>query len=122
MNLAADPGCHDSLVILLRIMRQINPMAKAWANVERHQHQVAKRRVYRVKSIRSAIEFLDGMHRYERTFSDKAVGEFKVMGGKEAKELNEKLFEDYLMAMHKNKKGRSLERWKVVEKFIQDND
>ncbi len=102
-------------------MRQINPMAKAWANVERHQHQVAKRRVYREKSIRSAIDFLDGMHRYERTFSDKAVGEFKVMGGREAKELNEKLFEDYLMAMHKNKKGRSLERWKVVEKFIQQN-
>ena len=102
-------------------MRQINPMAKAWANVERHQHQMAKRRVYREKSIRSAIDFLDGTHRYERTFSDKTVGEFKVMGGRDAKELNDKLFQDYLMAMHKNKKGRSLERWKVVEKFIQDN-
>jgi sarcosine oxidase delta subunit len=101
-------------------MRQINPIAKTWANVALHQQQVEKRRIYRKKSIRCAFDFLDGTHRYERTFSDKSVGEFRVMGGREAKTLNEKLFEDYLMAMHKNKKGRSLERWKVVEKFIQD--
>lgn len=97
-------------------------MAKAWANVARQQHQAAKYRAYKEKRIRSAIEFLEGTHRYERTFSDNPSGELKVMSGRDAKKLNDKLFEDYLMAMHKNKPGRSLERWKVIDRFFDANN
>lgn len=102
-------------------MRWINPMAKAWANAERQQHRVERLRVYRQKKFKAAVEFLSGVHRYERTFSDKAVGEFRIMSGKDAKELNDKLFEDYLVAMHENRKDRSLERWKVVDQFVRDD-
>jgi len=54
-------------------------------------------------------------HRYERTFSGRAVGELRVMSGLNAKKLNEKLFKAYLRAMDRDVKGRSLERWEFVE-------
>lgn len=71
--------------------------------------------------MKNGHEFLEGTHRYERTFSDEGVGEFRVMNGREAKALNDDLFKIYLNAIDANIKGRSLEKWKVVERFIQDN-
>jgi hypothetical protein len=41
------------------------------------------------------------------------------MNGRDAKELNEKLFKAYIRAMDKNIEGRSLEKWKVVERFAE---
>ena len=99
-------------------MKQHNPIAKAWANAEKTDHSREKTKVVRNKKIRLGYEFLEGTHRYERTFSDKGVGEMKVMNGREAKALNDKLFEDYIVAVDKNVDGRRLERWKVVERFI----
>lgn len=63
-------------------------------------------------------DFLDATHRYERTFSDVGTGEMRLMTGREAKSINDRLFEDYLAAMDANVEGRSLERWKVVERFF----
>lgn len=102
-------------------MRVINPIAKAWANADRHHRQSERRRAFAKKRKTSAIAFLEGKHKYERTFSDKSTGEFRVMVGRDAKELNDNLFDDFLVAVQKNKKGRSLERWKVVERFVQDD-
>ena len=95
---------------------------KAWADAEKTELNGAKAKARWHKRCRDGAKFLNATHKYERTFSDKSVSEFKLMGGREAKELNEKLFDDCLVAMDKNKKGRSLERWKVVEKFIQEDD
>lgn len=99
----------------------INPWMKAWSDAEKTELNGARAKARWNKRCRDGAKFLDATHKYERTFSDKSVGEFKLMGGREAKGLNEKLFEDYLVAMHKNKKGRSLEKWKLVERFIQEN-
>ena len=103
-------------------MNQINPIAKAWSNAEKTHHNRERGKVRWKKRMIKANEFLDGNHRYERTFSDDGVGEFKIMNGRDAKKLNDRLFEDYLVAMDKNVPGRSLERWKVTERFIGDND
>ena len=42
------------------------------------------------------------------------------MIGKDAKSLNDGLFNDFLEAMDANVEGRSLERWKVVNRFIDE--
>jgi hypothetical protein len=102
-------------------MRQINPIAKAWANAEKSDANRAKGWVKRRRRIRAGYDYLEGTHRYERTFSDIGTGEFRVMQGRKAKELNESLFERFLFAVQKNVAGRSLERWKVIERFVQDN-
>ena len=99
----------------------INPWAKAWANAERTEMAAAKGKARWRRSMKNGHEFLEGTHRYERTFSDEGVGEFRVMNGREAKDLNDDLFKIYLNAMDAKIKGRSLEKWKVVERFIQDN-
>ena len=98
-----------------------NPIAKAWANAEKTYHRRERGKVIWEKQMAKGKEFLDGTHRYERTFSDKGVGEMRVMGGRDAKALNDKLFDDYLDAMEANIKGRALERWKVVERFVEAN-
>jgi len=97
----------------------INPWAKAWANAEKSQMAGAKRKARWQKSMKHGHEFLEKTHKYERTFSDVGVGEFKIMNGREAKALNDDLFKIYIAAMNKNIKGRSLERWKLKEKFIE---
>ena len=102
-------------------MRQINPMAKAWANAEKTHHRRERGKVIWQKRMKAGHEFLEGTHRYERTFSDQGVGEMRVMGGRDAKALNDKLFEDYLVAMEANIAGRSLERWKLTEQFVEAN-
>ena len=102
-------------------MNQQNPMAKAWANAEKTYQRRERGKVIWKKQMAKGKEFLDGTHRYERTFSDQGVGEMRLMNGREAKALNDKLFEDYLAAMNANVEGRSLERWKVVERFIDAN-
>lgn len=96
-------------------------MAKAYANAEKTYHRRERGKVIWKKRMAKGKEFLDGTHRYERTFSDHPVGETRVMNGREAKALNDKLFEDYLAAMGANIEGRSLEQWKVVERFIDAN-
>jgi len=101
-------------------MNQINPLAKACANAEKTYHHRERAKVIWKKRMANGKNFLDATHRYERTFSDKGVGEIRVMNGREAKALNEKLFEDYLIAMDANVDGRSLERWKVIERFVND--
>jgi len=100
-------------------MRQINPWAKAWANAERSSQKQDLARARWRKSIKQGAEYLEASHRFERTFSDDGVGEFRVMNGRDAKELNEKLFRDYIKAMDKNIAGRSLEKWRLVEKFVE---
>ena len=100
-------------------MNQINPWAKAWANAGKDQMLAAKRRVVQRKWLASVD--LNKYHRYERVFSDQGVGEFRVMSGLNAKELNEKLFKDYLRAMDKNIKGRSLERWEFIESVAKED-
>lgn len=100
-------------------MRQINPWAKAWANATKSSHKQDLAKAWRLKKIKDGHNFLEGVHRYERTFSDNGVGEFRVMNGRDAKELNEKLFKAYIRAMDKNIEGRSLEKWKVVERFAE---
>jgi hypothetical protein len=102
-------------------MNQINPWAKAWANAERTQMSAARGQAKWRHNMKNAYEFLEANHRYERTFSDQGVGEFKVMNGRDTKTLNDHLFQTYLKAMDKNIKGRSLERWKVVEKFVNES-
>jgi hypothetical protein len=99
-------------------MNQINPWMKAWANAEKTQMSAARGKAKWKRKLKDGHEFLEGSHRYERTFSDQGVGEFKVMNGRDAKELNDHLFATFLKAVDKNIKGRSLERWKVVEKFV----
>lgn len=99
-------------------MNQQNPIKKAWANAEKSYFQHQKGKVRRQKSLSAAHEYLEGTHRYERTFSDKRVGEMRVMNGRDAKELNDKLFEDFLVAVETNVVGRSLERWGLDEKFV----
>jgi hypothetical protein len=99
-------------------MRQINPMAKACANAEKTQRSRDRGKALWKKQMAKGKEFIDGTHRYERSFSDVRTGEMRVMGGREAKALNEKLFGDYLAAVGANVEGRSLERWKVVERFV----
>ena len=102
-------------------MNQQNPIAKAWANAEKTYHRRERGKVIWKKRMKAGHEFLEGTHRYERTFSDVAVGEVIEMNGRDAKDLNDKLFEDYLVAMSENVVGRSLEHWKVVERFIDTN-
>jgi hypothetical protein len=102
-------------------MNQINPWMKAWDNAEKTQMSAAKGKVKWQKNMKNAYEFLNGSHRYERTFSDQKVGEFKIMNGRDAKELNDNLFAVYLKAMDKNIKDRSLERWCLVEKFVSES-
>ena len=94
---------------------------KAWSNAEKTHHRRERGKVVWKKRMKSGHEFLEGTHRYERTFSDKGVGEIREMHGRDAKALNDKLFQDYLVAMGANVEGRSLERWKVVERFIEAN-
>lgn len=99
-------------------MRQVNPMAKAWANAEKDYRRRERRHAFKQKYMREGKQYLDATHRFVRTFSDVDTDEVKIMTGREAKEINDKLFEQYLIAMQKNKKGRSLERWKILEKFV----
>ena len=94
----------------------------AWANAERNEMSAAKGKVRWQKKMKAGHEFLEGMHRYERTFSDQGVGEFRVMNGREAKTINERLFNVYIDAMDTNIKGRSLEKWKVVERFVKNTE
>ena len=96
-------------------------MAKAYANAEKTYQRREREKLIWKNRMAKGKEFLDGTHRYERTFSDQGEGEMRVMNGREAKELNDKLFEDYLEAMGANVEGRSLERWKVVERFVDAN-
>jgi len=102
-------------------MNQINPWMKAWANAEKTQMSAARSKVKWRRKLKNGHEFLEGNHRYERTFSDQGVGEFKVMNGRDTKALNDHLFKTYLKAMDKNIKERSLERWKIVEKFVNES-
>ena len=99
-------------------MRQINPMAKAYANAEKTYQRRERGKVIWKKRMAKGTEFLEGTHRYERTFSDQGVGEMRVLNGREAKKINDKLFEDFIAAVGANVEGRSLERWKVVERFV----
>jgi len=100
-------------------MNTINPWAKAWANAERAQIGAAKGKARWRRHMKEGHEFLEGTHRYERTFSEQGVGEFRVMKGRDAKALNDDLFKIYLNAMNANIPRRSLERWKVVERFVE---
>jgi len=103
-------------------MNQINPWMKAWGNSRKDQMLAAKRRVSQRKWLASVGSISPNeYHRYERTFSDQGVGEFRVMSGLDAKKLNEKLFEKYLKAMDKNIKGRYLERWEFVENAARED-
>lgn len=101
-------------------MRQINPMAKAWSNAAKSQRKVDVARAYRRKYNRDAEEYLESKHLFSRAFSDQYTGERRIMTGREAKKINDDLFYDYLMAMEKNVPGRSMERWKVSKKFIEE--
>lgn len=100
-------------------MRQINPMAKAWSNVEKSQRQQDLRKAYRRGRKKGANEYLDGTHLFERSFSDVKTGETKVMGGREAKDLNKHLFHEYIKLCDQNYENRSLESWKLIKKFYQ---
>lgn len=100
-------------------MNQQNPWMKAWANAERTYHKKELAKVLHKKKMIKGREFLDGTHLYERTFSDKYTGERKKMNGRDAKALNDDLFQDFLAAVTNNVEGRSLERWKVVERFVE---
>jgi len=99
-------------------MRYINPMAKAWSNAAKSQRRSELAAAYRRRFEREAEEFHASKHLYERTFSDQPVGEQRTMSGQEAKELNDKLFNDFLAAVTRNVEGRSLERWEVITKFV----
>lgn len=101
-------------------MKQINPWAKAWANAERSANNAERARASWRKKLIDGHEYLEGKHKFERTFSDVGTGEFKVLRGRDAKKANENLFKHYLAAMDKNVKTRSLERWRLVEKFVED--
>lgn len=93
-------------------------MMKALFESERNRESGRRGWVKKRKSMAAGKEFLDGTHRYERTFSNERVGEFRVMGGREAKELNDSLFDKFLAAVEMNVKGRSLERWCLVERNV----
>mgnify|MGYP003649181105 CR=1 FL=1 len=99
-------------------MNTQNPIAKAWANAEKTQHRRDLQIARRCKRNRSAVKFLESSHKYERTFSDKSTGEFKIMNGRKAKDLNDDLFQNFLAAVSKDVQGRSLERWKTVDQFV----
>ena len=97
-------------------MNQINPWMKAWGNSGKDLMLAAKTRASQRKWLASIGSISPNKyHRYERTFSGRAVGELRVMSGLNAKKLNEKLFKAYLRAMDRDVKGRSLERWEFVE-------
>lgn len=93
---------------------------KAWSNAEKTHHRRERGKVIWKKRMKAGREFLEGTHRYERTFSDKSTGEIRVMGGRDAKALNDGLFNDFLEAADANVVGRSLERWKVINRFIDE--
>ncbi|HSG20976.1 MAG TPA: hypothetical protein VLA31_09420 [Burkholderiaceae bacterium] len=99
-------------------MRQINLMAKAWANAEKQHLKIEQGKAFRRRCKAAAEAFLGASHKYERTFSDERTGEFRVMNGAEARDLNMALFRKYIAACDRNVKGRSLEKWKVVERFV----
>lgn len=103
-------------------MRQIHPMAKAWGVAEKTQMSRDTGRAYWKVSLARGKEFLDGTHEYERTFSDQGTGEMRVMGGREAKTLNDKLFQQFLVAVGADVEGRSLERWKVTKRFFKASE
>lgn len=94
-------------------------MAKAWSNVEKSQRKQDLYKAYRRRYKKEADEYLDGTHLFERSFSDVKTGETKIMGGREAKELNEYLFHQYIKLCDQNCENRSLERWKLIKKFYQ---
>lgn len=94
-------------------------MAKAWSNVEKSQRKQDLRKSYRRRRNKEANEYLDGTHLFERSFSDVKTGETKIMGGREAKDLNEYLFHKYIALCDQNCENRSLERWKLIKKFYQ---
>ena len=100
-------------------MRTINPMAKAWSNIEKSQHTHDLRKAYRRRRNREASEYLEGTHLFERSFSDVKTGETKIMGGREAKDLNDYLFQEYIKLCDQNCESRSLERWTLIKKFYQ---
>lgn len=99
-------------------MRQINPMAKAWANVAKDQRSRARTTISLRKRLKDLADLREGTHVYERTFSDEPVGEQRMMVGREAEELNDKLFKEFLAALDRNVEGRSLERWELVKRFV----
>lgn len=99
-------------------MRQINPIAKAAANAEKALHRQDMGRAYGLRKKKQAEAYLAGTHRYERTFSDQGTGELRTMKGADAKALNDELFKDFLAAVGADVEGRSLERWKVVERDV----
>ena len=75
-------------------------MAKAYANAEKTYQRRERGKVIWKKRMAKGREFLDGTHRYERTFSDQGVGEMRVLNGREAKKINDKLFEDFIYIGH----------------------
>ena len=101
-------------------MRTINPWMKAAYDIERGQFKEQQAQVRWTKRMAKGKEFLDGTHRYERTLSDKPTGEFKVMNGRDAKEMNDDFTLQYIRMAENNVPTRSLERWKVVERFVSD--
>ena len=98
-------------------MRQINPIMKAWYNCEKSQRSQERFFAWKKKDIAKAIDYLNVEHVFLRTFSGVKTGETKVMTGDQAKKENERLFKIYLLAVEKNKKNRSLEEWKCLEKI-----
>ena len=99
-------------------MNTFNPMMKAWANAERTQLDKAKGISSWRRRMKSSVAYLASTRRFRRTFSDEATGEEREMTGKDAKTLNDKLFQDYLVAMDANVEGRSLERWALVKEDL----
>jgi len=97
-------------------MNQFNPMAKAWSNAARDYKP--NRYAMRSKKTWAARkrDLLNTVETYRRTFSDVPTGETRAMMGRDAKAINDQLFEKYLAAVDLNIKGRSLERWEIVEK------
>ena len=92
---------------------------KAAANAEKGLRQQDLAKHFKRKRIIATTEYLEGTHLFERTFSDKGVGEMREMKGVDAKELNDHLFKAFIVACDANIEGRSLERWKVKERHIQ---
>ena len=98
-------------------MRQINPMMMAWCNCERSQRAKERFYAWKKRDVAKAVDYLNKQHVFLRTFSGVKTGETRVMTGDEAKKANEQLFKMYLSAVEKNKKNRSLEEWKCLEKI-----
>lgn len=103
-------------------MRQINPVGHALADKEANTGRRSYGMSKWVTQRKKMWKYLSASHKYERRLSDKPTGETRVMLGYEAKALNDRLEKEFIAQLSANVKGRSLERWKLVERDVEPEE